>query len=150
MNILITGGAGFIGSAVIRSIINNTTNRVLNLDKLTYAGNLESLTDIESSSRYEFVHGDICDKPLLDGIFERFEPNIVMHLALFRLIFLVHITCWNLVGHIGRLCKARVALYFIIFQQTKYMVVWEMRDYLRSHRLMIQALHIQPLKLLAI
>jgi dTDP-glucose 4,6-dehydratase len=81
MNILITGGAGFIGSAVIRSIINNTTNRVLNLDKLTYAGNLESLTDIESSSRYEFVHGDICDKPLLDGIFERFEPNIVMHLA---------------------------------------------------------------------
>jgi dTDP-glucose 4,6-dehydratase len=81
MNVLITGGAGFIGSAVIRNIINNTVDRVLNLDKLTYAGNLESLVDIEGISRYEFVHGDICDKPLLDDIFARFEPNIVMHLA---------------------------------------------------------------------
>jgi dTDP-glucose 4,6-dehydratase len=81
MNILITGGAGFIGSAVIRNIINNTTDRVLNLDKLTYAGNLESLVDIESNSRYEFVHGDICDRHLLDNIFASFRPNVVMHLA---------------------------------------------------------------------
>ncbi len=81
MNVLITGGAGFIGSAVIRNIISNTADRVLNLDKLTYAGNLESLVDIESNSRYEFVHGDICDKPLLDDIFARFRPNVVMHLA---------------------------------------------------------------------
>ncbi len=81
MNVLITGGAGFIGSAVIRNIISNTADRVLNLDKLTYAGNLESLVGIESNSRYEFVHGDICDKPLLDDIFARFRPNVVMHLA---------------------------------------------------------------------
>ena len=81
MNVLITGGAGFIGSAVIRNIISNTADRVLNLDKLTYAGNLESLVDIESNSRYEFVHGDICDKLLLDDIFARYRPNVVMHLA---------------------------------------------------------------------
>ena len=81
MRFLITGGAGFIGSAVIRNIISNTDDRVLNLDKLTYAGNLESLIDIKSNSRYEFVHGDICDKPLLDDIFVRFRPNVVMHLA---------------------------------------------------------------------
>jgi len=81
MNVLITGGAGFIGSAVIRNIISNTADRVLNLDKLTYAGNLESLVDIESNSRYEFVHGDICDRTLLDDIFARFRPNVVMHLA---------------------------------------------------------------------
>ena len=81
MRFLITGGAGFIGSAVIRNIISNTADRILNLDKLTYAGNLESLVDIESNSRYEFVHGDICDRPLLDDIFSRFRPNVVMHLA---------------------------------------------------------------------
>ena len=81
MNILITGGAGFIGSAVIRNIISNTTNKVLNFDKLTYAGNLESLADVEGNGRYEFVHGDVCDKALLDDIFARFKPDVVMHLA---------------------------------------------------------------------
>lgn len=81
MNILITGGAGFIGSAVIRNIINNTSDTVLNLDKLTYAGNMESLADVEDSSRYEFVHGDICDRNLLDEIFFRFKPDVLMHLA---------------------------------------------------------------------
>ena len=79
MKILITGGAGFIGSAVIRNIINNTADTVLNLDKLTYAGNLESLADIEGNSRYEFVKGDICDQTILDEIFSRFKPNVVMH-----------------------------------------------------------------------
>ena len=81
MKILITGGAGFIGSAVIRNIINNTADRVLNLDKLTYAGNLETLSDIEGNSRYEFVQGDICDRKILNEIFSRFKPNVVMHLA---------------------------------------------------------------------
>ena len=81
MKILITGGAGFIGSAVIRNIINNTADTVLNLDKLTYAGNLESLSDIEGNSRYEFIQGDICDRTILDEIFSRFKPNVVMHLA---------------------------------------------------------------------
>ena len=81
MKFLITGGAGFIGSAVIRNIINNTSDSVLNLDKLTYAGNLESLADVGDSRRYEFVRGDICDRALLGNIFARFKPDIVMHLA---------------------------------------------------------------------
>ena len=81
MKFLITGGAGFIGSAVIRNIINNTSDSVLNLDKLTYAGNLESLADVSGSSRYEFVRGDVCDRALLGNIFARFKPDIVMHLA---------------------------------------------------------------------
>ena len=81
MKFLITGGAGFIGSAVIRYINNNTSDAVLNLDKLTYAGNLESLADVDDSRRYEFVRGDVCDRALLGNIFARFKPDIVMHLA---------------------------------------------------------------------
>lgn len=81
MKFLITGGAGFIGSAVIRNIINNTSDSVLNLDKVTYAGNLESLADVSGSRRYEFVRGDVCDRALLGNIFARFKPDIVMHLA---------------------------------------------------------------------
>ena len=81
MKFLITGGAGFIGSTVIRYIINNTSDSVLNLDKLTYAGNLESLADVSGSRRYEFVRGDVCDRALLGNIFARFKPDIVMHLA---------------------------------------------------------------------
>jgi len=81
MNIFITGGAGFIGSAVIRRIINNTSDCVLNIDKLTYAGNLESLLSVSNSKRYRFIKGDICDKKLLDRVFSEFKPNIVLHLA---------------------------------------------------------------------
>lgn len=81
MKILVTGGAGFIGSAVIRHIIHNTDDEVLNIDKLTYAGNLESLKDIAKSSRYEFQQIDICDKEALEKAFNSFQPNLVMHLA---------------------------------------------------------------------
>ena len=81
MKILITGGAGFIGSAVIRHIINNTNDEVLNIDKLTYAGNLESLKEIDQSPRYEFQQIDICDKEALEQAFDSFQPNLVMHLA---------------------------------------------------------------------
>lgn len=81
MNILITGGAGFIGSAVIRHIINNTTDKVLNVDKLTYAGNLESLAEVSDSSRYKFSQTDICDQPAITKLFADFQPDIVMHLA---------------------------------------------------------------------
>lgn len=81
MRILVTGGAGFIGSAVIRHIIENTHHHVLNVDKLTYAGNLESLQSIEKSERYQFFQTDICDQVELDKIFENFQPNVVMHLA---------------------------------------------------------------------
>ena len=81
MKIIVTGGAGFIGSAVIRHIISNTDDEVLNLDKLTYAGNLESLRDIDQSARYNFQQIDICDKEALEQAFNSFKPNLVMHLA---------------------------------------------------------------------
>lgn len=81
MKILVTGGAGFIGSAVIRHIIHNTDDEVLNIDKLTYAGNLESLKDIDQSARYNFQQIDICDKEALEKAFKNFQPELVMHLA---------------------------------------------------------------------
>jgi dTDP-glucose 4,6-dehydratase len=81
MRILITGGAGFIGSALIRHLIQHTEHEVLNLDKLTYAGNLESLASIASNSRYEFVQADIIDQATVSAILERFEPQAIMHLA---------------------------------------------------------------------
>ena len=81
MKILITGGAGFIGSALIRHIINNTDNSVINIDKLTYAGSLESLTSISNNDRYLFEKVDICNKVDLMQIFKDYEPDLVMHLA---------------------------------------------------------------------
>lgn len=77
----ITGGAGFIGSAVIRELIHNTDNHVVNVDKLTYAGNLESLESVADSERYTFVQADICDAPAMQQLFERHQPDVVMHLA---------------------------------------------------------------------
>jgi len=79
--ILITGGAGFIGSAVIRHIINNTGHQVVNVDKLTYAGNLESLIDVSDNERYHFEQVDICDAGGIKRIINNFQPDIVMHLA---------------------------------------------------------------------
>lgn len=81
MKILVTGGAGFIGSAVIRHIISNTRDQVINLDALTYAGNLESLTDIEANERYAFEHVDICDLAAVTRVFLEHKPDVVMHLA---------------------------------------------------------------------
>lgn len=81
MKILITGGAGFIGSAVVRHVIENTKNEVLNVDKLTYAGNLESLASVADHPRYTFSQTDICDRAALDELFENFQPDAVMHLA---------------------------------------------------------------------
>lgn len=79
--ILVTGGAGFIGSAVVRHLINDTQHTVINVDKLTYAGNLDSLVSVAENERYHFEQVDICDAQALKRVFDEYRPNIVMHLA---------------------------------------------------------------------
>ena len=79
--ILVTGGAGFIGSAVVRHIIESTQDSVVNVDKLTYAGNLESLESVENNPRYAFEQVDICDSKALVRVFEHHQPDSLMRLA---------------------------------------------------------------------
>jgi dTDP-glucose 4,6-dehydratase len=81
MNVLVTGGAGFIGSAFVRLLIAETSHRVVILDKLTYAGNLENLRSVESSDRYRVVQGDICDWHLVESLFARKNPDAIVHFA---------------------------------------------------------------------
>ena len=81
MKVIVTGGAGFIGSALIRFLITNTNHEVINIDKLTYAGHLESLESIAESDRYSFEQVDICDGKEVEKIFEKYNPNAIMHLA---------------------------------------------------------------------
>ena len=79
--IIVTGGAGFIGSAVVRHIIRDTAASVCVVDKLTYAGNLENLASVSADSRFRFEKADICDREAMDRIFADFKPTHVMHLA---------------------------------------------------------------------
>ncbi|WP_028238615.1 dTDP-glucose 4,6-dehydratase [Stutzerimonas azotifigens] len=81
MRILVTGGAGFIGSALVRHLILDTDHHVLNLDKLTYAGNLESLAEVEGSPRYQFIQADIADRERVSEALLEFQPDAIMHLA---------------------------------------------------------------------
>lgn len=81
LKIIVTGGAGFIGSALIRHLIANTNHTILNLDKLTYAGNLESLKEVDGNPRYSFTQADICDHEAVGKIFAEFQPDAIMHLA---------------------------------------------------------------------
>jgi dTDP-glucose 4,6-dehydratase len=81
MRIIVTGGAGFIGSAVCRFLIGRTEHDVCNIDKLTYAGNLDSLREVDGNPRYRFVQADICDRAAIDRVFADFDPHAVIHLA---------------------------------------------------------------------
>ncbi|MDD9196713.1 dTDP-glucose 4,6-dehydratase [Aliivibrio sp. S3MY1] len=81
MNILVTGGAGFIGSAVVRYIVERTEDSVINVDCLTYAGNLESLSLIDKNERYHFVEADICNMDAMVEVFNKYQPASIMHLA---------------------------------------------------------------------
>lgn len=81
MNILVTGGAGFIGSALVRYLVQSTSHSVINIDALTYAGNLESLRAVANSPQYTFVHANITDVAAMHALFEKYQPDIVMHLA---------------------------------------------------------------------
>ena len=80
-NILVTGGAGFIGSNFIKYMINKYDYNIVNLDLLTYAGNLNNLKDIDKSDNYTFIRGDICDRELLDSIFEQYHIDSVINFA---------------------------------------------------------------------
>jgi dTDP-glucose 4,6-dehydratase len=81
MKILVTGGAGFIGSCFVRLLIREESHEIINLDKLTYSGNLENLAEVDGNPRYRFVHGDICDARLVRDLFERESPDAVVHFA---------------------------------------------------------------------
>jgi dTDP-glucose 4,6-dehydratase len=81
MNFLITGGAGFIGSALVRHLIHHTDHHVLNVDKLTYAGDLSCVAEVTNSDRYHFLHADIVDRAMMETAFNTFKPDVVMHLA---------------------------------------------------------------------
>ena len=81
MKFLVTGGAGFIGSAVIRHLLNDTEHEVVNVDKLTYAGNLHSIESVSSSERYAFEQVDICDAKEIQRVLKEHQPDIIMHLA---------------------------------------------------------------------
>ncbi|MCB9880061.1 MAG: GDP-mannose 4,6-dehydratase, partial [Planctomycetes bacterium] len=79
--ILVTGGAGFIGSNFVRMMLHESEHHVVNLDLLTYAGNLENLRDVEQHARYEFVRGDIAEPAAMQQVFDRYRPDVVVHFA---------------------------------------------------------------------
>ena len=81
MKLLVTGGSGFIGSAFVRMAVGEVGFRVINLDNLTYAGNLENLAPVADDERYRFVHGDICDAALVASILADEEPDAIVHFA---------------------------------------------------------------------
>ncbi|NRW38197.1 dTDP-D-glucose 4,6-dehydratase [Clostridium beijerinckii] len=134
---LVTGGAGFIGSNFILYMLNKYEDiNIINLDKLTYAGNLENLKSIENDKRYEFVEGDICDKELVAILFKKYHINYVVHFAaeshvdrsikepevFAKTNILGTVNILNCAKMLGKMNKdLRKALNFFKYQQMKFM-----------------------------
>jgi len=107
-NILITGGAGFIGSHVVRLFVNKYPDyKIVNLDNLTYAGNLENLKDLDKKTNYIFEKADICDSKAIDSLFEKYQFSGIIHLAA--------------ESHVDRSISDPMAFINTIFQPTKFM-----------------------------
>ena len=137
--ILITGGAGFIGSTLIRHIINNTDYSVINIDKLTYAGNLNSLLSVEKNLRYSFEKVDVCNLKEISRVLKKHQPNFIIHLAAESHVDRSidgpsEFIQTNIFGTYILLEAARnywlnlnsdkkKLLYFIMYQQMKYLVI---------------------------
>jgi len=167
MKILVTGGAGFIGSALIRYIIHYTEDSVVNVDKLTYAGNLESLTSITGHDRYSFEQVDICDSLEIERVFKKHQPDAIMHLAAESHVDRSidgpqEFIQTNIVGTYNLLEVSRayfsclpntkkITLDFIIFLQMKFTAILAvLTHYLRRKRPMRQVALIQRQKRLVI
>ena len=157
---LITGGAGFIGSAVIRHIIDNTSHSVVNVDNLTYAGNLDSLASVENESRYEFEKVDICNSLDIGHVLSKHKPDVIMHLAaeshvdrsidgpskfIETNIFGTYVLLEQSKEYWLSLDdKKKIILNFIMFLLMKFMVTWVKKTlYSLRKRLMHQAHHIR-------
>ena len=153
-NILVTGGAGFIGSHLIRLLVNKYPKyNIINMDKLTYAGNLENLRDIENKDNYTFIKCDICSFNKVSQIFSNYNIDSVLHLAAESHVdrsiedpFSFAKT--NVMGTLSLLQAAKdhwkiilMINYFIMFQQMKFMVLWEKMVFLLKPQIMI---HIHP------
>lgn len=158
--IFVTGGAGFIGSALIRYLITDTNTKVINIDKLTYAGNLSSLKSVMDHPNYTFIHADICNNLAMKQALELHQPDLVMHLAaeshvdrsidgpaafiqtnIVGTYNLLEVTraYWQ-----GLAAEKKNLFVFIIFRPMKSMEIWEILICcLQKKRLMIQALLIQ-------
>jgi dTDP-D-glucose 4,6-dehydratase len=111
VTLLVTGGAGFIGSNFVLDWIERFDEPLVNLDALTYAGNLENLASVRSDSRHRFVHGDICDRPLLDRLLAEHNPRAVVHFAADRPpscapTSTARFSCWKQRGNTGRRWRA--------------------------------------------
>ena len=157
MQILVTGGAGFIGSVVIRHIISDTQHFAVNVDKLTYAGNLDSLASVASSKRYAFEKVDICDGAAVNAVFAKHQPDAVMHLAAESHVDRSidgpgEFIQTNIVGTYTLLEAARayrsqlsertrISFAFITYLLTKFMVTWrDQKTFLERTPHMRQAL----------
>ena len=168
--VLITGGAGFIGSNFIPYFLeNNKAYKVVNLDLLTYAGALSNVSEIQENSRHTFIHGDICDKKLVENLFNKYQFSAVIHFAAeshvdnsitnpdafvktnvlgtFNLLDTAKIIGWNLQRCIKKDLKI---VDFIIFLQMKYTELSEKRDCLLKRHPMHQTARIVRQKLLQI